>query len=514
MKKTFLNILSLVCAAGLWNACDTYKNYPGGDASPYISIYDVRQLHKGSDITLTRENMEGSGKLAAMVVSDHSGGNLPEGMLVVQDNRRLNLLRGISIPLGSAAAGYVTGDSVLIHVEGAVLTRKDGFLQLLNVQPANITKVSSGNPIPVNRVNVSAILANPNNYESTLVAVVKGGFNPLPATGDVLSGSKTLNDGFGNISLVTNPSSPVAQVPSPVLGNFYGIIFNRQDSEDKLVPEHRLRTPEDVVLLSSELELTPIVISGFLNNPVGGDNNYEYIQFLATEDIDFSQTPYSVVTTNNAGTSTPTGIPINGWATGGLRTYKFDLTSGFAAKGTYFYVGGSTEKVNGSTSVTIPTANWVKTHNYDELAGDGFGTRTANLLANSGNAFGIAVFRGTNVTEVSIPLDVIFGATGGTLFSAGPPARGYRIANTDFYDRVNPITLGSQPFYRQGSNTLALAFPGGDGIYVMLGGVYNVTLGRWTQARAQIPVQLTAASTIDEIENEASTKIVDSTDPE
>src|SRR5690606_2139989 len=116
-------------------------------------------------ITLTRENMEGSGKLAAMVVSDHSGGNLPEGMLVVQDNRRLNLLRGISIPLGSAAAGYVTGDSVLIDVEGAVLTRKDGFLQLLNVQPANITKVSSGNTIPVNRVNVSAILANPNNYE-------------------------------------------------------------------------------------------------------------------------------------------------------------------------------------------------------------------------------------------------------------------------------------------------------------------------------------------------------------
>ena len=353
MKKTFFNILSLVCAAGLLNACDTYKNYPGGDVSPYISIYDVRQIHKGSDVTLTRETMDGSGTLAAMVVSDHSGGNLPDGMLVVQDNRRLNLLRGISIPLGSAATGYVTGDSVHIDVEGAVLTRKDGFLQLLNIQPANITKISSGNSIPVNRVNVSAILANPNNYESTLVALVKGGFNPLPPTGDVLSGNKTLNDGFGNINLVTNPSSPVAQVPSPVLGNFYGIIFNRQGSGDQLIPEHRLRTPEDVVVLSSEVELTPIVISGLHPNPHGTsttDANYEYIQFLATQDINFAETPFSVVTTNNAGTATPTGIPTNGWATGGLRTYKFNITSGFAAKGTHFYVGGTQRRINGENS--------------------------------------------------------------------------------------------------------------------------------------------------------------------
>lgn len=517
MKKTFFSILSLLCATFLWNACDTYKDYPGGVISPYISIFDVRTLHKGSDVTLTTENMDGSNTLAAMVVSDHSGGNLPEGMLVVQDYRRLNLLRGISISLGAAAAGYVTGDSVLINVEGAVLTRKDGFLQLLNVQPANVTKVSSGNSIPVNRVNVSAILANPNNYESTLVAVVKGGFNPLPPAGDVLSGNKVLNDGFGNINLVTNPSSTVAQVPSPVLGNFYGIVFNKENSEGKLTPEHRLRTPEDVVVLSSELELTPLVISGFHPNPHGtlaADSNYEYIQFLATQDINFSETPYSVVTTNNAGASTPTGFPTNGWATGGLRTYKFDITSGFAAKGTYFYVGGTHQRINGENSrVIAEDANWVKIRAYNRIDGEGFGQRTTNLLANSGNASGIAAFRGTEVTEQSVPIDVIFIAAGGNLYTPGPPPRGYRITNTDFYDRINPITLTSQPFYRLGSNTLSLAYTGGDGIYVMLGGVYNVTLGRWTQARAQVPVQLTAASTVTELENEVSTKIADSTDP-
>ena len=69
MKRIFFSIISLLCAAILWNACDTYKDYPGGVVSPYISIYDVRQLHKDSDVTLTVENMDGSTTLAAMVVS-------------------------------------------------------------------------------------------------------------------------------------------------------------------------------------------------------------------------------------------------------------------------------------------------------------------------------------------------------------------------------------------------------------------------------------------------------------
>ena len=109
---------------------------------------------------------------------------------------------------------------------------------------------------------------------------------------------------------------------------------------------------------------------------------------------------------------------------------------------------------------------------------------------------------------------MVFIAAGGNIFSAGPPARGYRITNTDFYDRINPISLTSQPFYRAGSNTLSFAYTGGDGIYIMLGGVYNITLGRWTQARAQIPVQLQLNSAVEEIENVRSTKLADSTDPQ
>ncbi len=40
----------------------------------------------------------------------------------------------------------------------------------------------------------------------------------------------------------------------------------------------------------------------------GNDADYEYIQFMATQDIDFEKTPMAVVTTNNAGNSTPNRI--------------------------------------------------------------------------------------------------------------------------------------------------------------------------------------------------------------
>ncbi|RYE21407.1 MAG: hypothetical protein EOP42_25930, partial [Sphingobacteriaceae bacterium] len=115
-----------------------------------------------------------------------------------------------------------------------------------------------------------------------------------------------------------------------------------------------------------------------------------------------------------------------------------------------------------------------------------------------------AVFSGTTVTKDTQPIDVLFVATGGSLFSAGPPAVGYKIANTDFYDVINPVTLQAQPYYRQGSNTLALAYttPGDAGFFYKLGGTYNPRLGKWVKARSQQTIILTKTSALNEIEAE------------
>jgi hypothetical protein len=280
------------------------------------------------------------------------------------------------------------------------------------------------------------------------------------------------------------------------------------NANKQLQPQFRLRTATDIVLLSSTVEVTPVIITGFMPDVEGGDANYEYVQLMATRDINFTTTPFSVVVTNNAGTATPTGAPANGWGTGGQRTYKFNLTSGTAAKGTFFYVGGSTKLINGAASTNIASANWVRSFNYSTTAGDGFGTATSGLFANSGNASGVAVFAGTTVNADTRPVDVLWVAAGGSLYQASPE-RGYRVANTDWYDIKNPITLQDQPFYRQGSNTLAMAYPTGDqGIFNKMGGEYNVTLGRWMKARTQTFVDLSKTSTLAEIEGEGSTKLL------
>jgi hypothetical protein len=482
-------------------------NYPGGKISPYIALYDIRNIHKGTDITLTTENMFGSNKIAVVVVSDHSGKNLPEGLLIVQDRRRLGELRGIAIELGAEAATYVPGDSLVIDVTGGVLKKTAGALRLTGITNSKITKVQSGVTIPLNRVPTSAIIKDPGKYESTFIAIVKGGFNPLPAPTDVLAVDKVLNDGFGQFTLHTEATATFANMAPPVLGNFYGIVFTKMIG-DSLAPVLRLRKGSDVVPLSSTIEVPSVVISGFMSDVNGGDGNYEYAQFLAVKDINFATTPMSVVVTNNANASTPTGFPANGWATGGMRTYKLNITTGTALKGTYFYVGGTNKLINGATSTSIASSNWVKNYNYVSNAGEGFGTATGGWLANSGNASGIAIFEGTTVTAATKPIDVVFISNGGSLYTPTPTEAGYRICNNDFYDVINPISLAPQPYYRQGDNQLFFPYLTSDlGYFNMLGGVYNTTLGRWTKARAQNPILLTKQSPLTAIESDVSTRL-------
>jgi hypothetical protein len=141
---------------------------------------------------------------------------------------------------------------------------------------------------------------------------------------------------------------------------------------------------------------------------------------------------------------------------------------------------------------------------YMTVDGDGFGTRTSNLLANSGNAAGIAVFDKITVDATTVPVDVIFYGGAGSLYSAGPPERGYRITSNDYYDEKNPSTQAEQPFFNMGSNTGKFSFPTASS-FARLGGRYNRISGRWTTARTLSNVALTAATPLSAIETGGTT---------
>ncbi len=508
MKKLERKLWTLLMGCLVLSGCyKTELNYPGGEVSPYVAIYDVRNLYKGTPITLDRATLDGSSKIACVVVSDHRPGNLPHGLVVVQNSPRLDFLRGLSLSLGDQASGYLPGDSLVVDLVGSRLERVDGILQVTNITADNIEKVGSERPIAVARVTIDKILADPGAYESTLIALVKGGFSYEPQPGQVLGGRQQVTDGFGVLDVVTEAGSPLAGLPQYKMANYYGIVFSRMEG-DSLVPYHKLRREADLVELKSEYKTPRVIIAGWNNDPRGTDANNEFIQLLATEDIDFSQTPFAVVTTNNANAAAPTGFPANGWATGQVRSYKIDITSGFAAKGTYFYVGGTTKQINSTGSTVIDDANWVANHPYNTEPGHDFGSPTANLLANSGNAYGVAIFEGTTVTKESIPEDVMFCATGGSLYGNG---MGYRICNNDYYDIINPLTLADQPFYRAGTNLNAITYntPSDAGLYNMLGGEFNLKLGRWTKARVKNAYLLTKESVLAEIEGEDATKLIE-----
>ncbi len=501
MRK--VNIVSLLALASFLFGCkrDIYPgNYPGGELSPYISIFDIRDMYKDKDVTLTIDNMFGAEKITGVVVSDHSDNNIPAGFLVLQDNRRLSQLRGVTIPLGNDAANYHPGDSLVINVTGGILKRIGGILQLTGIESNDITKISSNNAIAIPIVKSNAVLANPDAFEGTLLSITRVGFDATYPPGTTYAGDKIINDGFGNMILHTEAGASFANKAIPFLSNFTGIVF-RKDTIAQLWP----RTQADITVLAATApKVAPIIITGYLVDPNGSDANYEYIQLMATKNINFGTTNFSIVTTNNAGASTPTGFPPNGWATGDLRTYKINLSSGTVQKGQYFYVGAN-KNIWGAGSTDISSSIWISKM-YSTVAGDGFGTATSNLLANSGNAGGIAVFDLTNVTADTIPVDVMFYGGGGSLYSAGPPAKGYKITNTDYYDITNPSTLAQQPYFSMGSNTGKLAFPAATN-FSKLGGTYNTTTGRWTAARTLTGITLTATSTVAAIEG--GTKLED-----
>ncbi len=493
MKKLIPFLYCLV-AVLVFAGC-TKDKYPGGVVNGYISMLDLRGIYNDADLVLTQADLFGGEKIAGLVVSDHRGGNTPAGLVILQDSRRLNLIRGIAIDLGAAATNYIPGDSLEVNIIGAKLTRVKGLLVLQGVEASDIQKVASGRPIAVPIVKSNAIIANPEQYESTLLTISKGGFDGSYPLGTTYLGSRILNDGFGNMLLHTEAGAAWANNPLPFLSNFTGIIFNY---DTDTVPQLWPRTTADITVLAAVApKIAGLIITGYLVDPPGTDSNYEYIQLMATKDINFATNNFSVVTTNNAGASTPTGFPENGWATGGMRTYKINITSGSVTRGQQIYVG-AIKKIWGSASTDISSAFWV-TKMYNNVGGDGFGTATANLLANSGNAGGIAVFDLTNVTADTIPVDVIMYGGGGSVYTAGPPAKGYKITNTDYYDVKNPITQVLQPYFNMGSNTTKLGFPAAT-FFTKLGGTYNTLTGRWTAARTLNGVALTASSTLAALE--------------
>jgi hypothetical protein len=225
-----------------------------------------------------------------------------------------------------------------------------------------------------------------------------------------------------------------------------------------------------------------IVIGGYMANPAGTDGNNEYVQLVATSNINFSSTPWSVVWANN-GTAT-----VNGWAAGGSLTYGFDITSGAVNAGDTFYVGGTGQLLNGAGSPSLASLTWLRSIAVATTAGDGFGSsNSAGVMGNGGsNADGIGVFSGlaSSLTGSSTPFDAVFygAGLGGAVVAGGTD--GYVLPSNDLF---------SGGFLGSTGNTALFGDPA-SGNFTKLTGTFDSLLGTWTAGRTSAISTPTLAS--------------------
>lgn len=534
MKKHFPYLLVLLLLVSLTQSCEK-RNFADGTLSPYIALQDVRMIHKGSDITLTKDLMAGAEKVRGIVISDHSTGNAPDGMIVIQQNRA-NFTHGIAVYAGSIASDYHPGDELIIHVEGKTMKR-NGFLYIDGVQQSDIEKTAEGVAVTIRTLTGNVAYQRPDEYESTLVRFFNVQITPEPIAGETFAGTKQFFSGSDILNIHTLSTASFASMEVPRYVNVVGILMPAPDQEDRLVIWPRYDnelvdvtdTPD-----ASHLGPNPIIITGFCNDPNGNDANHEYIQLKANVDINFEEVSFSVITTNNATNNRPNAgeAPGAGWATGGQRTFKFNLTKGVVQKGEYFYVGSGHKLINGANSTNISDAKWIRSFMYSNEGGDGLGdagTPTGtNILGNSGRVSGIGVFVGTNISETTVPIDAVF--YGNTTYlnslvdAEGTAAtRGYRVPNNDHYrmeTEVNGV-LTPTPFVRMGPGMNDFIFnhheycpscangpiPTSTGFFFKLGGEFNMTTREWTTARQQTVVLLLPNAQLSEIEEGPGTTV-------
>jgi hypothetical protein len=223
-------------------------DYAAGQPSPNVSLEDLRRLYNGANVALEQAQLSGAHQVVGVVISDAGGANVPGGptTLVVQNKRR-GVVRGIIIPL-NGSANTTVGDSVVVDIAGATLTKTAGALRIEGVTADRVRKVSSSNAVRARDINIETLLTNFDQYEGTLVRITGGSITPLPVSGDTYAGNKTLADGAGkSITLHTEAGAAFATRRIPASATFVGIAVGGLDASQAATPQLWLRTAADAV---------------------------------------------------------------------------------------------------------------------------------------------------------------------------------------------------------------------------------------------------------------------------
>jgi hypothetical protein len=239
--KSIKNIRLLVLAGMLLmilQACvKDYVNPANGTTGELITLYDMRQAYRGSEVTLNGDVLGGASKIQGIVISDKAGMNVEAGTFVIQQtfassNAVTDITRGLVIKMANGNAEFNLGDSLSINVSGAKLDRINGKLTISGMTTDKVTVLASGK-IPITRQVTQGILGvKMDEYESTLISLHADVADYAAAT--TFSGLRKLRDNTGpELYVHTRTGATFAATLVPINAQFTGIAgFLNETSKD------------------------------------------------------------------------------------------------------------------------------------------------------------------------------------------------------------------------------------------------------------------------------------------
>lgn len=206
-------------------------NFAEGQANTETSLLVVRNLFKGSALTLNNENLDGAMHIKAIVVSDPSGNNLPANIIAIQNTWR-NQTRGLLMEVADVSQ-YKFGDSLQVNLTNLQLLKEKGSLILKGANAATLNTLSTGNTLVSRPATIQALISKFEDFESTYIDITAD-LQVEPSNGTPLKGSKILVDAANTtINLFTQEEATFANQSVAPSATFRGVLF-KDDSDVQL----------------------------------------------------------------------------------------------------------------------------------------------------------------------------------------------------------------------------------------------------------------------------------------
>lgn len=174
-----------------------------------ITIAQLRALYTGSDIKITNPT-----SIGGVVISDAASKNVSTGALVLQEGNS-----GVLVYYGGTIT-YNVGDSIIIDITGDSLIKYRGSLEVKKVFGSTppgavaVNRTITPQVKTIAQVNtaMNLPLGDPGNFESTLIRIQNA---TMSGTGGTYSGSKTITDASGNMTIFTASAATFAASSFP-----------------------------------------------------------------------------------------------------------------------------------------------------------------------------------------------------------------------------------------------------------------------------------------------------------